>query len=529
MRLAALLALPLWLGGAVPGAAQELAGVTAGSRPLSAVDWLSDSLDTPRPALPGQPEPLRTAPGVGEAPVAGSASAPAVTVLPLDAVSPDLVGLVPHEVSGLPRSLWAGSEPETLAALIAAEWDEGLPAMQDLLRLLLLAETDPPRADGGEGLLFLARIDKLLDLGALDPALEMLEAAGPDRPALFRRYFDVALLTGRESRACRVLAGKPELAPTLSARIFCLAHGGDWPAAALTLNSARALEAVSAEEDALLTRFLEPETFADLPPLRRPDRPTPLDFRIREGIGEAMPTMGLPRAFAHADLRPTTGWKARLEAAERLARVGAVDDNLLLDLYTQLAPAASGSVWDRAAAVQEFEAALTGRDPDKLAAALPPAWEAMTTARTEVAFARLFGAALLERELDGPAGRLAYRIGLLSDDYESVALDHEPATAEDAFLRAVAIGEMPQEAPRGTMESAIHRGFTDAEPPARLMALADSDRLGEAILRAIALFDAGAAGDPEAVATALAFFRAVRLEETARRAALQLLLLERSP
>ena len=51
--------------------------------------------------------------------------------------------------------------------------------------------------------------------------------------------------------------------------------------------------------------------------------------------------------------------------------------------------------------------------------------------------------------------------------------------------------------------------------------------MGEAILRTLVLLDDGASGDPVALTQALATLRAFGLEETARRAALQILLLER--
>jgi hypothetical protein len=56
----------------------------------------------------------------------------------------------------------------------------------------------------------------------------------------------------------------------------------------------------------------------------------------------------------------------------------------------------------------------------------------------------------------------------------------------------------------------------------------DEGKTGEALLRAIALFDAGADGDLRSVTDALAVLRAVGFEDVARRAALQLLLLDRS-
>jgi len=137
----------------------------------------------------------------------------------------------------------------------------------------MLAEADPPLGAGPDGALFVARVDKLLDLGALEQAKSLIEAAEPDTAPLFRRWFDVALLTGTEDAACSVVKSTPSIAPTYSARIFCLARNGDWNAAALTLNTHRALGDITAEEDALIARFLDPELFEGEPPLDPPEDP----------------------------------------------------------------------------------------------------------------------------------------------------------------------------------------------------------------------------------------------------------------
>ncbi|MFT5271404.1 MAG: hypothetical protein ACI85V_001421, partial [bacterium] len=60
-----------------------------------------------------------------------------------------------------------------------------------------------------------------------------------------------------------------------------------------------------------------------------------------------------------------------------------------------------------------------------------------------------------------------------------------------------------------------------------LHAMAQNDQLGEALLRTIALMDVGVAGDHQTLTEALVFLRSVGLEDVARRASLQLLLLER--
>lgn len=496
---------------AAPAFAQETA-------PLSAIDWLSQSVEGSI-TLPEKPR-------LHEQPVTQNATPPVVTVTTLDGPSPDPVGLLPADVTGLPRTLWSLSQETTLVALVQAEQIETLPAIQDFLTVLMLAEADPPLGAGADGALFFARVDKLLDLAALEPAQAMLEQAELDQPDIFRRWFDIALLTGSEDHACDIMQAHPAVAPTYPARIFCLARNGDWPAAALTLNTHRVLGDVTPAEEALLSRFLDVELFEGDPALPPPSRVSPLLFRMREAIGEGLTTSGLPLAFAHADLRTTTGWKAQIEAAERLSRHNAISPNVLHRTYMARTPAASGGVWDRAKALQIFDRAVQNGDPDIISAAIIPAWEAMQNARLEVAFAALYANQLREFELTQDAANIAFHMGLLSNDYETIAL--APPPGADPFLIALARG-IPAEAPANTARArAIQRAFTDAVPPAVLQTLVNNGQLGEALLRAVAQFNAGLGGDFNAVTEALALLRSVGLEDVARKAALQLILLDRT-
>ena len=73
---------------------------------------------------------------------------------------------------------------------------------------------------------------------------------------------------------------------------------------------------------------------------------------------------------------------------------------------------------------------------------------------------------------------------------------------------------------------ALLAAFETAEPMPELPLLVIEDRLGEAILRAMAQFDDGVGGDTAALSQSLAFLRSVGLDDVARRAALQLLILD---
>ncbi len=493
---------------AMPLMAQDLS-------PMSAIDWLSKSVETPIEQPDARPN------AINEPPASTTADVPQISVMSLDGQSPDPVGLLSSDVTGLPRDLWAKSETARLVDLMQKERIDSLPAVHDLMIILLLAEAAPPAGAGSDGALFLARVDKLLDIGALDPALELLAQANTQSPDIFRRWFDVSLLTGQENAACNAMKNTPSVAPTYAARIFCTARSGDWSAAALTLNTHRVLGDITQEEEALLSRFLDPELYENEPDLAPPTRLSPLVFRMREAIGQGLPTARLPNAFAHSDLRNTTGWKGQLEAAERLARSGAVSENVLQGQYLARTPAASGGVWDRASAVQKLDAALVSRDSEAVERLLPATWDAMKAAKLEVPFARLYGPALSMQPLRSEAADIAYRVVLLSPDYEAVAQTHD---TQD-FLTLLAQG-----VPAGADDpksQAIQAAFDGAEPSAELEAMARNGKLGEALLASIAAFNEGFAGDMMALTEVIAFWRFVGLEDIARRASLQLLILDR--
>ncbi|MBS0122936.1 hypothetical protein [Thetidibacter halocola] len=470
---------------------------------------------------------LALAPGLSQAqgvPSTRGALPPQVDSAPLGETDPGAVGLLSPRMTGLPAALWQRSDGVALEGLIGAIVPV-VPALQDLMHTLMLAEALPPE---GHGMAHLgARLDWLIDNGAVDEAAALLEIVGHDRPALFARWADLALLQGQPESACRTQAAEPRLSGDWSLRVFCIARSGDWTRAALVLQGARTLGTIPERRVDLLERFLDPELAEGAPPLLPPVRPTPLEFRLFEALGEPLPTAPLPLAFSVLDLTGDNGWRAQIEAAERLARAGSLPANRLLGLYTLREPAASGGVWDRVAAFQAFEAALARGRPDAVGPALQRVWPQMASARLLVPFAELFATGLAAQRLEGRAARMAQRAAFLSADYEGLApAAGAPTDAETAFLASLARGKAPASIPDLPHAEAVAAGFAGAPMPPVLAEQLAAGRLGEVILRAVALFSSGAEGNGADLADALATFRALGLEDVARRAALQLVLLD---
>ena len=465
---------------------------------------------------------------VKEPPVSAGASPGKISVTSIDGPLLDALGLLPAKRSGLPYHLWGNTPSVELARILQSEAVETLPAIQALLHTVLLAELAPPIDATGRGELFLARIDKLLDLGAIDQALSLMELVDHPQAEIFRRWFDAALLIGQEDRACTKMLDTPEIAPTFPARIFCLARAGDWNAAALSLRTGEALGYIDVDMADLLARFLDPDLFEGEAELPLPTRPSPLVFRLMEAVGQPLQTTTLPLAFAQADLRSNTGWKVRIEAGERLARTGAIGENQLFGLYAERKAAASGGVWDRVKAIQELEKALATRNPARISTAMQSAWQQMTLVELEVPFANYYGKILADLPPSDDSAALSFRIGLLSEAYEAVALARQATNSDEAFLIGIASGRVAGQTPPDQLGLAIKSAF-EAGPlrSPDAAGLLDQGRIGEAVLLAIDDITEGARGDLRRVTGGLQTLRRIGLETAARRAALELLLLER--
>lgn len=492
-------------------------GAALAQQPLSAIEWLDEASTAAVTTVP------RTS--FSEPPSANAVTVPNVIVTALDAPRADAVGLLPSTTTGLPVTLWEKSTTSTLLRALSHLESEPLPAIQALYYTLLLAEANAPLDAGSDAAFLQARLKALRSFGAIEPAQAMAERAGPMTKSLFDQWFDLSLLLGQEDPACAMLSRKPRLTSDIGARIYCAARSGDWNTAALTYHSATALGTLSETDATLLALYLDPELIEETEPPEPPQSLTALQFRLFEAIGTALPTHNLPRAFAMADLRGNSGWKAEIEAAERLARTGAVPASRLLGLYTDRRPAASGGVWDRVAAIQALDQALSEGASQDLVEALPRAWRAARDQRLEVIFAELFAERLDAAEIPPSIASQVFEIMLLSKDYEAAAARLSSPSSDQQFLIDTARGAPSAEAARTSLQSAIAAGFANSTPPTDHQALIDAGRLGEAILAAARQIGHGDRAR-DALPGAIATLRALGLEDTARRAALQLLLLD---
>ena len=501
------------LAAALPGRAAE---------PRSAIPWLSQSIEiAATPAPPSRPRP-------GAAPDDGT-----IRVTPLGRVNRDAVGLLPPDRTGFARALWGPEPAPAVRQLILAHPDQGVPAARALFQRMLLAEADPPQGPAADASVLIARIDRLLEIGALEEAGALIELAGPDTPELFRRWFDVGLLLDEAEAPCAALRQNPSLSPTLPARVFCLARGGDWNAAEITLTLGEGVGSIPGEDRDLLARFLDPVLFEGEPEPPVPEPLTALDFLMREAVALPRPAGPLPLAFLHADLGEHVPMRTRIDAAERLALSGAIGHAPLFAAYRAGAPAASGGLWDRAQAVQALDAAIGSAAPADLARALLAADTALAERGLRVALAEAYGPRLatldatsLPENARTALVELLLLAGLTAE--ARAAAGPAPGPRIETLVAIAGGGGAAPAAKPDDLTAAALEGLA-AETPAddreaRLALMLAGGRQGQALIEALALVGAGPAVDPQALRAALLTLRLAGQADGARAIALQTLL-----
>ncbi|WP_296641556.1 hypothetical protein [Roseinatronobacter sp.] len=514
----------LVLAACLPVAAQGQQGA-----PLSAIDWLEQALTQPigPAAPPRQTMPQSLPEPSAQTDMPAEAESGQITSRPLTKSTLDSTGLFAAARIGLPHDVWGGSTLDNVIAAIARQTPDMVPAAQRLLLRLLLAEFAPPQlnADDMVGQLLAARLDKLIEIGALEQATQLLETASGQTAALNARAFDIALLLGEEDRACTRLQGQLFAENGEAARIFCFARQGEWQSAYAALGAARALGGLDHSEADLLARFLEEED--GTPSLAPPQDLTPMGWRILEALGEPVGTGTLPVAFAHADLRGTSGWRAQIDAAERLTRTGVMQPGRLMGIYTHRRAAASGGVWDRVRAVQALDDALDQGDTTAISAALIRAWPLFEQIELDSAFARIVAERIAPHNLTGTAVMLQWTVLLLAEERLDRAAQIAPDTATSRLAMALALGDSLPTASAGSIGPVIAAAFAEPALPQPQSLWLRNDERGRLVLDALAQIAGATQGDMLAAERGLATLLALGLTQDARQIALELLLLDR--
>lgn len=491
--------------------------------PLSAIDWLSESIkDPPEFNVPPDSTPLI-------APIL-----PDIFVKKgLDPVSPDAIGFLSPTLTGFSADLWGDMPATDIVELLSNFPNGGVPEAKNLFRRILLAQVNPAPDDRQDGLVLMARVDWLMKIGALDAAEALIALAPVSNAAIFQRKFEIALLTDRTAAVCETLKNTPTISSDLSTRVYCLARGGDWNAAAITLSLGGAIGAIDPAREEALIRFLDPELFEDAPDPEAPEPLGVMDFVLREAVLLPRPHGLMPLPYLYRDIGDRAPLRAKIEASERLVIAGSLPSNLLFAAYREGKAAASGGVWGRANAIQSLDNALAGGDDIEIAETVDEAYRALADAHLLHALAEEFAEML--SELPYSPKMSASRLQMLDLMYfanisnthwsEGAVLDQNRQLAKAIVELSPLVEDPASSALLKSIVNGLEGDAPDNQTAKQLLNQLEQGQQGQVILASLRLLANGALADPEGVRTALYVLGAAGQSAVARRIAVQILLL----
>ena len=430
------------------------------------------------------------------------------------------IGLLPIYVTGIPTTIWRNSSFDDLEYSFKTMPTFSYSPMQELVYSLLLAEARPPLDEPSRYAFLEVRLEKLLNYGAVDPAIALIERASPVPEKMISLLFDISLLSSYNFPLCDPVLKNTEIKGLQAELIYCYARKGDWLTANLILKTEEVLGDLTDHEVSLLERYLEVDFNIDLNALLPPPESiTPLEYRLYEAIGVPIPAEYLPIQFSQSDLSGENGWRAQVIAAERLSITGAIPENQILGIYTNHSPGVSGGIWDRVKVVKDLDAALDGKE--NFEEYFQNAWKVFKQTNQLTVFAKLFGLRVFEETLSPKSKKIAANLLLLTKNFK---LTEDFWDSSDIRF-GLTTGDFSRVKVSDETEKIILQIFTEPSMPFLVEQKLNQGKLGEVILNALLQFEMGIEGNLKDLSESLSTLNLIGLETTARRAALTHLVL----
>ncbi|WP_412558883.1 antifreeze glycopeptide [Thalassospira sp. MIT1370] len=279
------------------------------------------------------------APATGTQPSPFPSDPNAVQSLSLGAVDAEAVGTLDRSRGGLGIDMWNGATRKSAAKLISdLPATPATHAARDLQVRLLLSAAALPQ-DSRDISLLDARVAKLINMGALDEAIELVRATpqGARGELLAEAEVNALMIGARLDEACAAIesySASYDQMFWLKAAAMCAFYANDPTAAAFSVDLVREMDG---EKDATFFGLVaairsgtvvKPDLLEEL---------RPIDLALLAIAKQAIPTSqlesGNPTAIigiANADATPTD---VRLEAARKAESLGLIDAAKLGEIY----------------------------------------------------------------------------------------------------------------------------------------------------------------------------------------------------
>ena len=304
----------------------------------------------------------------------------AITASDLQPIDLNGLGIIPTKITGVNPEIWRGISEKTLFNDLKSLPNLNFHAAQTFLKRVLISETSPPipsLENNLTGKLYLiAKLDKLINIGALEEAETIINQVTPIDSALFKRLAEISFLTGRVSYMCKKLMENPGVSKDWAIRVICLSRLNEWDAAALILSSAVSLNLLNNNLEILLINYLDPNLMQP-PPAFNNNSFDEIEFYLRNITKSFTPKTTDSVKYRYATLTNSNNPRNKILAAEELVIKKSINISTLFDTYRTYRINGATGFWDRMVAMKNLDRTLERNNEQSVAIALTRAIDEM--------------------------------------------------------------------------------------------------------------------------------------------------------
>ena len=291
------------------------------------------------------------------------------------------VGIIPSQITGVDPEIWKGITEDSLFNELKSVPNLQFHAAQTFLKRVLISETNPPipslKSDLSGKLYLIAKLDKLIEIGALEEAETIINQVTLLDSILFERLAEISFLTGRIKDMCVRLKERPNLSTEVAVRVICLSKLNDWNAAALILSAAASLQLLDNNREILLINYLDPNVTQQNKLPFNNNTYDEIDFFLANMANRFRPKATDSVKYRYATLINSSDPTQVILAAEELARKKSINISTLFDTYRSNSINGSKDFWRRVVAVKNLDRTLKRNNEQAVGIALSQLIEEM--------------------------------------------------------------------------------------------------------------------------------------------------------
>ena len=388
----------------------------------------------------------------------------------------------------LPYYYWSWSNIEDLTSKIDRIYFEPKAQLRELIVSVLTSEMPANIEIPKEANLYIARLNKLLELGQYKEAQTFINNYDPNLTLSYQQQFELNLLKGNDTLACSQSKIEDTKNKTLKQKIYCLNHEGKQSEARIIFETAKILNKIEEYDTLIIELLLNSEELAQSKEIDIKKNLSVLDYIILQKNDIKIEDRFIPTSFLFYNLSKTYNLEKKLILSERLAKFGIISNLQLFKIYKESEIVNNTALIKRKKCVNELELAILKRSSDDIRQKLEKCLTLFQKIGLSSDFSKYYKTTMLAEVNTGWETPTSVKMRLLSKEYSSLKIE---LTENSNFNSSQSIARNNFTKLNGltAFEKSITDAFKDPKYKVHNSSLIDQGKIGEVIISSIILLE----------------------------------------